>query len=159
MTDDIRMIQVSRVVAAPASRVFAFLANVDNHPLLDTSGMVRGSADHVTVSGVGSVFVMNMHNDFKDDHQVENHVVVYEPDRALGWAPAEPGHEPAGHTYVWRLEPDGVHRTVVSQTYDWSAFTHLDMLAHMPVVNRAQLQRSLDQLADAVEDREDLPTP
>jgi len=151
MVGEARLIQVSRLVSAPVGRIFAFLADTDNHRLLDTSGMIRGSADHAIVVGVGSVFVMDMHNDIKGSHQVENHVVVYEPDRALGWAPAEPGHEPAGHTYVWRLEPDGEDRTVVSQTYDWSAFTHLDMLPHLPVVNREQLRGSLDQLADAVE--------
>jgi uncharacterized protein YndB with AHSA1/START domain len=151
MIDEVRMIEVSRVVRAPAGRVFAFLANTDNHPLLDTSGMIRASTDHATVTKVGMAFLMDMYNDIRGDHQVENHVVVYEPDRALGWAPSEPCREPAGHTYVWRLQPDGEDRTVVSQTYDWSAFTHLDMLAHLPVVNREQLQRSLDQLADAVE--------
>ena len=151
MAEDVRRIQVSRVVTAPAGRVFAFLADPDNHLLLDTSGMVRGSADHATVTGVGAVFVMDMHNAIRGDHQVENHVVVFEPDRALGWAPAEPGHEPAGHTYVWRLRPDGEGRTVVSQTYDWSGFSHLDMLSHLPVLDREQLRRSLDLLARAVE--------
>lgn len=145
------MIRVCRVVSASAGRVFAFLADADNHRVLDTSGMIRGSADHARLTEVGAVFVMNMHNPIKGDHQVENHVVVYEPDRALGWAPAEPSREPAGHTFVWRLEPDGEERTLVSQTYDWSRFTHVDMLAHLPVVSREQLLESLHQLAEAVE--------
>lgn len=38
-----------------------------------------------------------------------------------------------------------------SQTYDWSPFTHLDMLAHSPVVKREQLLKSPDQLTKAVE--------
>jgi uncharacterized protein YndB with AHSA1/START domain len=151
MAEKSQMIRVSRVVSAPAERIFAFLANTDNHPVLDTSGMVQASADHVTITAVGQVFVMDMHNEIKGDHQVANHVVVYEPDRALGWAPGEPGNEPAGHTYVRRFEPAGEDRTVVSQTYDWSAFTHLEMLSHLPVVNREQLQQSLARLADAVE--------
>ncbi|WP_028925016.1 SRPBCC family protein [Pseudonocardia acaciae] len=146
MPDAPRRIQVTRTIDAPAGRIFAFLADPDNHPAFDTSGMVRASAGHVTLDAVGTVFVMNM----KGDRRVENHVVVYERDRALGWAPAEPGHEPAGHTFVWRLTPAGEHRTVVTQTYDWSEFTHLDMLAHLPVVDRDQLQASLDLLAEAV---------
>jgi hypothetical protein len=38
-----------------------------------------------------------------------------------------------------------------SQTYDWSAFTHPDTIAHLPGVNREQLLKSLDQLATTVE--------
>lgn len=134
MGRDTRVIEVSRVIDAPASSVFAFLARPDNHVALDTSGMIRGSADHATVTAVGQVFVMNMSNAFKGDHQVENHVVSFEPDRAIGWAPAEPGKEPAGHTWQWRLRPMGRNQTLVTQIHDWSAFTHVDMLDHLPVV-------------------------
>jgi uncharacterized protein YndB with AHSA1/START domain len=144
-----RSIRVERIVDAPVSQVFAFLADPANHVRLDTSGMMRSAANPSTITAMGDVFVMNMHNDFKGDHQVENHVVAYEPDRAIGWAPAEPGESPAGHTYVWELGPDG-DRTIVSQTYDWSEFTHLDMLEHMPVVDERQLRASLDKLADAL---------
>ena len=83
MAGGIRMIRVCRVVSASAGRVFAFLADADNHRVLDTSGMIRGSADHARLTEVGAVFVMNMHNPIKGDHQVENHIVVYEPDRDL----------------------------------------------------------------------------
>jgi uncharacterized protein YndB with AHSA1/START domain len=145
-----RHITVTRIIAAPAADLFAFLANPNNHVRLDTTGMVRSSADDRRVTGVGDVFVMNMHNEINGDHQVENHVVVYEPDRALGWAPAEPGQDPAGHTFVWNLQPAGAGETIVSQTYDWSAFTHIDMLSHLPVVDRDQLLASLDLLAEAV---------
>lgn len=43
---------------------------------------------------------------------------------------------------------------MVTQTCDWSAFTHTDMLAHLPVVDEDQLRASLDKLAVAVERRE-----
>jgi len=108
-----RRIEVSRVANAPARKVFAFLTRPDNHRALDTSGMIRSSADHHRVTETGAVFVMNMHNEIKGDHQVENHVICYEPDRAIGWAPAEPGADPAGHTWIWRL-------TQRDQTRPWS---------------------------------------
>jgi uncharacterized protein YndB with AHSA1/START domain len=147
------MITVTRVVDAPAARVFAYLANPANHRALDTSGMIQGAADPRPITEIGQVFVMNMHNPIKGDHQVENHVIAFEPDHAIGWAPAEPGHPPAGHTYTWRLTPadDHHHHTEVTQTHDWSAFTHTDMLAHLPVVNKDQLQASLNKLADNLE--------
>jgi uncharacterized protein YndB with AHSA1/START domain len=152
MVSESRTITVTRMVHAPATRVFAYLANPAHHRALDTSGMIRGAAEHGSIDHVGQVFVMNMHNAMKGDHQVENHVVVFEPGKAIGWAPAEPGHPPAGHTYIWRLTPAG-DDTVVTQTHDWSAFTHTDMLAHLPVVDRDHLQTSLDRLADNLSER------
>jgi hypothetical protein len=131
--------------------VFRYLTDPANHPVFDTSGMVRSAATRATLSRVGDVFVMNMHNAIKGNHQVENHVIVYELDRAIGWAPAQPDRPPAGHTWTWRLASHAPGRTLVSLTYDWTAFTHTDMLAHLPVVNREQLQASLDLLAEALD--------
>jgi hypothetical protein len=74
-----RMMEASRVIDAPAQKIFAFLARAGNHVLLDTSGMTCGPAGHVTVTRTGTVFVMNTRNRIKGDHQVGNHVVVYEP--------------------------------------------------------------------------------
>jgi uncharacterized protein YndB with AHSA1/START domain len=146
-----RRIEVSRVVNAPAPKVFAFVTRPDNHLALDTSGMIRGSADHRTVTAAGNVFVMNMHNEIKGDHQVENHVICYEPGRAIGWAPAEPGRDPAGHTWTWRLTPKRQDQTLVTEIYDWSSFRNVEMLDHLPVIDRAQMQASLDRLAEALE--------
>ncbi|HEY3709622.1 MAG TPA: SRPBCC family protein [Amycolatopsis sp.] len=140
-------IAVTRMVDAPAVDVFAYLANPANHRDLDTSGMIQGAADPGPITGAGQVFVMNMRNPIKGDHQVENHVIAFESGRVIGWAPAEPGHPPAGHTYTWTLAPAGNHRTEVTQTHDWSAFTHTEMLSHLPVLSEDQLRASLDKLA------------
>ncbi|MBM7790302.1 SRPBCC family protein [Tenggerimyces flavus] len=152
MTDAQCSITVSRLVAAPAAVVFAFLAEPARHSAFDTSGMVRRAVTVGRLTGMGEVFVMEMHNAIRGDHRVDCHVVEYELGRALGWAPAEPGRPPAGHTWTWRLRPEGSNRTWVSQTYDWSAFTHADHLDQLPVVGREGLRASLDLLAAAVED-------
>ena len=47
--------------------------------------MVRGPARASLIEGTGAVFVMNMYNATMGDLQVANHVVVYEPDKAIGW--------------------------------------------------------------------------
>jgi hypothetical protein len=94
---------------------------------------------------------MNMHNEIKGDHQVENHVICYEPGRAIGWAPAEPGSEPAGHTWTWQLTPKGKNQTLVTEIYDWSSFRNVDMLDYLPVIDLTQMQASLDRLAEALE--------
>lgn len=153
MTTESQRIAVSGTVEASAAAIFVYLADPGNHVLLDTSGMVRGTATASLIDAPGAVFVMNMRNLTMGDHQVANHVVIYEQDRAIGWAPAEPGSAPVGHTWIWRMAPLGENHATVSLTYDWSAFTHVDMLDHLPVLNRDQLQLSLVRLAAAVESR------
>jgi len=148
--DDRKSAIVSRTIHAPAERIFDYLARPSNHYSLDTSGMIRESEDRSRIDGTGTTFLINMSNDFKGDHQIENHVVIYEPDRAIGWAPADPGQAPAGHTWVWRLVPDG-DDTVVSQTYDWSRFTDVEGLDHLPLIDRRQMEHSLELLARATE--------
>jgi hypothetical protein len=142
-------IEVSRVIDVPAELVFTILARPGNHVALDTSGMIDSSAEDCTLTGIGDVFVMNM----RGGHQVENHVIWYEFGRVIGWAPAEPGQEPAGHTWTWRMTPIGPEQTRVSHTYDWSAFRHLEVLDHLPVINRDQMQESIERLADALQQR------
>jgi len=150
VADDGKSATVSRTIHAPAERIFDYLARPSNHYSLDTSGMIRPSDDPSRIDGTGTTFLVNMSNDFKGDHQIENHVVVYEPDRAIGWAPADPGQAPAGHTWVWRLVSDG-DSTEVSQTYDWSRFTDVEGLDHLPLINREQMEYSLELLARATE--------
>jgi uncharacterized protein YndB with AHSA1/START domain len=150
MPNQMRRIEVSGVIDAPTELVFRFLTRPDNHVAIDTSGMIRSSADHRILTKLGTVFVMNMHNQMRGEHQVENHVICYEPGCAIGWAPAEPGEEPAGHTWTWRLTPIGPQQTRVTEIYDWSTFRHIDMLDHLPVVNRSQMQESIKRLAEAL---------
>jgi hypothetical protein len=144
-------LHASRVVGARARALFAVLARPARHVELDLTGMLRGAVDPDQVlTEVGQIFAMRMYNPLKGDHVVENHVVVCVPGRALGWAPAEPGAAPAGHTFVWTFDPLDDGHTRVTQTYDWSAFTHVDMLAHLPVVDADQLRASVDRLAALV---------
>jgi hypothetical protein len=66
------------------------------------------------------------------DYKMDNHVVEFEPNRRIVWAPAgadeasTQGDEftigvPAGHRWGFVLEPDGPDATVVTQTYDCTA--------------------------------------
>ena len=141
-----RSIQVSRTIDAPPERTFALIADPDRHPDLDASGMVRASRTHLAIEELGDVFTMDMHNELFGDYTIENHVVVYEPDTALGWAPGGVGEPPAGHTWTYRLAPDG-DGTVVTLTYDWSGITDPEMLKYFPVIDADGLAASLDLLA------------
>ena len=150
MSSQSRRIEVDVVIDAPADLIFAYLARPDNHVELDTSGMVISSTECRAVTHVGDRFVMNMRNKIRGDHQVENHVICYEDGAAIGWAPAEPGKEPAGHTWTWRIKPISPTQTLVAEIYDWSAFRNTDMLDHLPVISRSQMQESLARLAKAI---------
>lgn len=143
-------IEVSRVIDAPVQRVFEFLARPANHVALDTSGMLRGPLRDEPIRAVGDVFAMAMNNDDRGEHTIENHVVVFEPDVAIGWAPGDVGYSPAGHTWTYRLTPDGPDRTVVTEIYDWSQFTDQEALPYLPLLGPAEILASLDLLAAAL---------
>lgn len=124
-------ISVSRRIGAPASVIFAILADPGRHREFDGSGMMQGLVTGSTVSGVGDVFVMKMFFDELGPYQMINHVVEYQPDRRIGWEPeagrghpnAEPGAErPArwGQRWSFELTPDGPDATVVTETFDCS---------------------------------------
>jgi hypothetical protein len=111
--------------------------------------MVRASRTHLAIEELGDVFTMDMHNEMFGDYTMEDHVIVHEPDTALGWAPAAVGEAPAGHTWIYRLAPDG-DGTVVTLTYDWSGITDPEMLTYFPVIDADGLAASLDLLAEAL---------
>lgn len=106
-------------------------ADPGRHPALDGSGMLREGAENGVVSGVGDVFVMNMHFPALGDYETDNHVVEYELDRRIGWEPAPRDPAPAaaaqipigtrlGHRWIFDLVPDGPDATIVTESYDCS---------------------------------------
>jgi uncharacterized protein YndB with AHSA1/START domain len=144
-----RRITVSRLIDAPVERVFALLADPDQHPKIDGSGQLRRSRTHMAITDVGEVFTTDMRDEEAGDYQVDNLVTTYVRDQAIGWAPSPKGHEPTGHTYTFQLTPQGPDRTLVTQTYDWSAVTE-ELLPEFPTVSRDQLTASLDRMAAAL---------
>lgn len=153
-------LRVSRIVNAPARRIFELLADPSRHTEIDGSGMLRGVAGGAApVSEVGDEFYMEMHQDHLGDYQMANKVVAFERDRLIGWqprmerapesAPEMGGHGPRGQTYTYHLAADG-DRTTVTQVYDWSAVTAPEILARMPRVTAEQLRDTLERLAAAV---------
>jgi hypothetical protein len=125
--DTCQPVAVSRTINASAHNLFDLLARPANHPLIDGSGMLREGPE-VRVCGVGDVFTMKMHNDEMGDYEIANHVVLYEPDRRIGWEPvltaasrAEDQGEigqPAGHRWTYELVAIDSGSTVVTETYD-----------------------------------------
>ena len=142
-------LEATRLVDAPAARVFALLADPDRHPDLDASGTVRGARTHRPVTGVGDVFEMDMHGTDVGDYVVDNHVVAFEPDREIAWAPATHGGERGGQEWGYRLEPDG-DATRVTHVYDWSRVTLERLRPYLPVVDADGLAATIGRLARLV---------
>ena len=158
--DTSRKLQASRTIDAPASAIFAVLADPNRHTDLDGGGMVKGPDDGTPpLGGIGQVFAMNMHQDNLGDYRMLNTVTAFVPDARIGWGPSmDPDCEAAknfegvdvsGHTYTWDLaEHDG--GTEVTETYEWMSVKDENFLKLFPLVSEDDLQASLDKLAKAV---------
>jgi len=124
-----KVLEVSRRIEAPATLIFAILANPQRHQDFDGSDMLRGSVDDRRISGVGDTFTMKMHR-LGDDYLMINYVVEFELNRRIFWAPA-PGDPsraegddpskvgiPAGYRWGYILTPEGEDVTVVTEVFD-----------------------------------------
>ena len=145
-----KRLEATRTVDAPAGTIFALLTTPDRHVDLDASGTVRGAQTHEPVGGVGDVFEMAMHGRDMGDYVVDNHVVAYETDREIAWAPATHGGDRGGQVWGYRLEPIDGGRTRVTHVYDWSAVTLERLLPYLPVVDADGLAATLARLATLV---------
>ncbi len=137
----------SRVLDAPAERIFAALRDPRRYPELDATGLLRQAETSHPVSAVGDTFVMTMHNDETGEVRIENHVVAFTENRVIAWAPGQPGQRPAGDRFTWKLTPADDGRTEVTLTYDWTAVTHP---GGAPGVSADELDGSLTRLAATV---------
>ena len=155
-------IAVSRDLGAPAHELFKHLACPADHAAIDGSGMVRGSDDQRTLSGVGDIFEMKMFNDTLGDYTTENHVVEFEPDRRIAWEPVlkatdKPEHQSRigdnSHLrWGWELTPLAGGGTRVTEFYDLSAAPKwLHEATREGEVWRSAMEASLANLANLVE--------
>lgn len=150
ITDGPTHTTVSRVLDAPAERVFAVLRDPRRHPELDPTGRLRQAEASRPVGAVGDTFVMAAHDDETGDYQIECHVVAFTENRVIAWAPGRPGQRPAGHRFTWKLTPTDADHTEVTQTYDWKAVTDPAQVPRLPAVSADELDASLTRLAAAV---------
>ena len=99
-------------IAAPASRIFAILADPRRHVEIDGSHMLRRCLDGPDRLGLGSEFVMAMRL-WGVPYRVRNRVVEYEENRLIAWRHFEPQH--------WRFQLQPTQSgTRVTETFDYS---------------------------------------
>ncbi|MHA4849893.1 SRPBCC domain-containing protein [Rhodococcus sp. MSC1_016] len=148
-------------VAAPATRLFALLADPRTHAAIDGTGWVQDAADQAPLTEVGQIFRMDMYHPHhpNGDYRVANQVQVLDPPRAIAWRTGqekEDGQLEFGG-WVWRydLVPLGPSETEVTLTYDWSAVPQfIREYLQFPPFGPDHLTNSLHHLAELA-----APTP
>ena len=141
-----KAVTTERVINAPAERIFAVLADPNQHSVIDGSGTVKKTRSGPDRLALGSRFGMSMHH--LVPYPVTNEVVEFEEGRRIAWR--HMAHD------VWRyeLEPrDGA--TLVRETFDWShgRFRMFIEMMRVPKQNLAAMEKTLERLAEHVEER------
>lgn len=139
-----RIVTAERTVRAPASEIFALIADPARQPEWDGNDNLAEAAEGQRVTAVGDVFTMAL---TKPGASRENHVVEFSADRLIAWRPAPVGEVPRGHLWRWELEPGTEGTTLVRHTYDWTRLKDetrfVRALWHTP----ERLMGSIDRLA------------
>ena len=78
------VVTVERMIAAPASALFAVVADANRHPEIDGSGTVRKTkAGTPNRLALGATFGMSMKMGVP--YSMSNTVIEFEPDRSIAW--------------------------------------------------------------------------
>jgi len=106
--------QISRSVEvqAPASELFAIVADPTRHHELDGSGTVRGNIRAPANLVVGARFSTQMRM-YGVPYRITSTITALEPDKLIEW------HHPLGHRWRWEFEALSPTRTRVTETFDY----------------------------------------
>ena len=146
-TEAAKVVSASREIAAPAGKIFELIADPSLQPRWDGNDNLAEAPTGQRVRAVGDVFTMTL----TMGTVRTNHIVEFEEGRLIAWRPSEPGMEPPGHLWRWRIEPVDDLRTLVTHTYDWSRLTDETRLPRARATTADKLQASIDRLAELAE--------
>ncbi len=148
------VVTVEKVIAAPASALFAIVADANRHPDIDGSGTVvktkAGTPQHLTL---GSTFGMSMKAGVP--YSMVNTVIEFEQDRRIAWQTVLSG--PLGRLVggrIWRYvfeESNG--STTVSESWDISQDKQKFMMQGKGMAKHAttSMTKTLERLAALAE--------
>ena len=139
-----RAVSVSRVIPAPAEKIFAVLADPARHSEIDGSGSVKGVARSSTPRlEMGSKFGMSMKIGIP--YRITSRVVEFEENRRIAWC------HYGKHRWRYELEPvEGGTR--VTETFDWSTARSPRFIEFMgyPAKHPEAMEKTLERLEAAV---------
>ena len=138
-----RQVSVSRVIPAPAEKIFDILASPAGHAEMDGSGTVKAAMSGPERLELGSKFRMDMKQGLP--YKISSTVVEFEENRLIAWAHL------GKHRWRFELEPvDGGTR--VTETFDWSTalVPKAIELAGFPKKHPAGMEKTLARLEQLV---------
>ena len=136
-------IEVTRPIAAPASKIFDVLRSPGGHVAIDASGMLQGHSGD-PAEKVGDTFVIHMDREALNDfplgkYDVTVHIITFDRDSEIAW---DLGIAEFPHFYGYRLEPGEDGNTLVTSYYDWSKMAE-DRKPMFPIVPESALRATL----------------
>ncbi len=148
------VLSVEREVAAPPQAVFAILADVSRHHLIDGSGMLQG-ADEKTPQhlAMGTTFGMGMK--MLVSYSTVNRVVEFEEGRRIAWKTGPTGSMGrwvAGRVWRYELSPTEAG-TLVRESWDITDDHQRALLKLGGIYSgkvRRDMQRTLERLSRLV---------
>ncbi len=133
-----RVISVSRIIPAPADRIFDLLADPAQHPRLDGSGTVARLRKGPPRLSRGARFSMDMRMGI--GYVTSNKVIEFVENRSIAWRHAA--------RFVWRYELTPVDGGVqVTESFDYARpWGFLLDRTKFPERNRAAMTATLERI-------------
>jgi uncharacterized protein YndB with AHSA1/START domain len=149
-------VSVELVINAPASQIFALIADAGKHSSIDGSGTVDHSSEESQPLELGSKFGMSMRGRPETlflPYRTTNTVIEFEPDRRIAW---QTRMGPLGLIggRIWRYElTPGDGATLVRETWDVSQDRQRPMvkMGAMPKQAEDGMRATLKRIAALVE--------
>ena len=137
----------SLVIKAPVEEVFNFLANPQNHLLMDGSGQLQDFVDVPERLFLGAKFSMEVKLGTK--YKVTNTVIEFEENKVIAW-------KHIGQ-HVWRYDflDNGDNTTTLTESWDWSTMPFgtkfgIEILG-FPKKNLENIKNTLKKIAELLE--------
>jgi uncharacterized protein YndB with AHSA1/START domain len=137
-----RIVSATRLIPAPAEKIFDLLASPEGQLEIDGSGTIQSVKSNPDRLSLGSKFAMHMKMGVP--YTVTNTVSEFEENRVIAW------HHFA--QFVWRYELEAVDGgTKVTESFDYSKPWGVVLgITGKPEHNRADMVKTLERIEELV---------